>query len=78
MEKFNVLVNRILSHIFSNFAGDTPLHHAVHEGAVEAVEFLLNHGANALIKGAHGYLPLHIAAEKKFTPCQEGCVCLTK
>ncbi|GIY74195.1 ankyrin-3 [Caerostris darwini] len=46
--------------------GKTPLFIAVENDCREVVEYLLQHGANALIKNAIGVLPLHTAIRLNF------------
>lgn len=45
-------------------SGNTPLHIASECGNLEAVKFLLDHGASANAQNHEGEIPMHLAAGK--------------
>jgi ankyrin repeat protein len=63
LEKYPRLVNAKRPQAGKDETGKyTALHHAVAEGHIEVVKYLLSHGADIEADGGHGWRPLHLAA----------------
>jgi len=58
---------RIINH--QNVLGSTPLHNSAHVGNGFLIQLLVAVGADASIEDNFGYLPHHIAENRKFNDC---------